>query len=65
MLVLVREEVKVSPRCRKNSFTDRQTSPALKEVEEKEGHSSIQHVLDELAMDSEKIPAEPLKGEWI
>ncbi len=40
-------------------------SPVLKKVEDEEGHSSIQNVLNELAMDSNKIPAEPLKGEWI
>ncbi|KAI0784928.1 hypothetical protein C8Q75DRAFT_337222 [Abortiporus biennis] len=38
---------------------------ALREVEEKESKESIADVLKELAMQAEKIPAEPLKGEWI
>ncbi|EPQ60362.1 hypothetical protein GLOTRDRAFT_31016 [Gloeophyllum trabeum ATCC 11539] len=38
---------------------------ALNETAEKEKDESIQDVLKELAMDEEKIPAEPLKGEWL
>ncbi|TFK56712.1 hypothetical protein OE88DRAFT_1803380 [Heliocybe sulcata] len=38
---------------------------ALKEAAEKEEDESIQEVLKELAMDGGKIPAEPLKGEWL
>lgn len=37
---------------------------ALKEVEEEESKESIAHVMKELAMDAEKIPAEALEGEW-
>ncbi|THG99882.1 hypothetical protein EW026_g2560 [Hermanssonia centrifuga] len=37
---------------------------ALKGTEETEGHKSIETVLKELAMDSQKIPAEPLEGNW-
>lgn len=38
---------------------------ALKDVEEKESRESIDTVLKELAIHAEKIPADPLKGEWI
>ncbi|KAK7680583.1 hypothetical protein QCA50_016365 [Cerrena zonata] len=38
---------------------------ALREVEKKESQGSINTVLKELALHSEKIPAEPLNGEWI
>lgn len=37
---------------------------ALKETEQSEGRHSINTVLKELAMDSRKIPAEPLEGHW-
>lgn len=40
-------------------------SAALKEAEEHESNESIDQVLKELALDSEKIPAEPLEGEWL
>ncbi|KZT30877.1 hypothetical protein NEOLEDRAFT_1083382 [Neolentinus lepideus HHB14362 ss-1] len=38
---------------------------ALNETAEKEYDKSIQVVLKELALDGEKIPAVPLKGEWL
>ena len=38
---------------------------ALKEAEEQESKESIDEVLKELAVDAEKIPAEPLEGEWV
>ncbi|KAI0073938.1 hypothetical protein K474DRAFT_1602416 [Panus rudis PR-1116 ss-1] len=38
---------------------------ALAEAEHEETHEDIEQVLTELALDSKKIPAEPLKGEWI
>jgi hypothetical protein len=38
---------------------------ALREVEKKESQENINTVLKELALHSEKIPAEPLNGEWI
>ncbi|TBU54882.1 hypothetical protein BD310DRAFT_961148 [Dichomitus squalens] len=37
---------------------------ALEEAEKNEGKSSIGQVLKELAMDDEKIPSDPLEGEW-
>ncbi|KAH9950999.1 hypothetical protein B0H21DRAFT_413389 [Amylocystis lapponica] len=37
---------------------------ALTETEEKEGRETIEQVLKELAIDSEKIPADPLEGQW-
>lgn len=37
---------------------------ALKEVEEQGSKESVAHVMKELAMDAEKIPAEALEGEW-
>ncbi|CAL1694134.1 unnamed protein product [Somion occarium] len=38
---------------------------ALTETELKEAQEDVETVLKELAIDAEKIPAEPLKGEWI
>lgn len=37
---------------------------ALTEAEEKESQESIQQVFEELYMDSDKIPADPLEGMW-
>ncbi|KAL6304868.1 hypothetical protein BKA93DRAFT_825472 [Sparassis latifolia] len=37
---------------------------ALHEKEEDEAKESIQDIFKELAMDAQKIPAEPLEGEW-
>ncbi|OBZ79845.1 hypothetical protein A0H81_01472, partial [Grifola frondosa] len=37
---------------------------ALQETEKSESKESIQQVLKELATDAEKIPADPLEGEW-
>ena len=45
--------------------TDTIRNIALKEAEEQESRESIDQVLKELAMDAEKIPAEPLEGEWV
>ena len=37
---------------------------ALEEVEKTEGKESMTDVMKELAMDTDKIPANPLKGVW-
>ncbi|TFY52545.1 hypothetical protein EVJ58_g9957 [Rhodofomes roseus] len=37
---------------------------ALEELEEKEGRESVEEVFKELAMDADKIPADPLGGQW-
>ncbi|OCH89571.1 hypothetical protein OBBRIDRAFT_794158 [Obba rivulosa] len=37
---------------------------ALHEVEEKESKVDIEKVLKELAMDTDKIPSDPLEGQW-
>lgn len=37
---------------------------ALTEAEAEESKESIDEILKELAIDAEKIPAEPLKGDW-
>lgn len=38
--------------------------PALEEIEGKESRESVQEVFKELAMDSDRIPADPLGGHW-
>lgn len=47
----------------KTSMLTRRT--ALAQAEKAESKQSIDSVLKELAMDAEKIPAQPLEGEWI
>ena len=37
---------------------------ALEEVEKGEAKEKVDQILKELAMDDEKIPADPLEGEW-
>lgn len=38
---------------------------ALTELEEEESHETVKQILQELAVDVEAFPSEPLKGEWI
>lgn len=47
-----------------NSLHPIDIDPALEEIEEKESHETVQEVFKELAMDSSKIPADPLDGHW-
>jgi hypothetical protein len=47
-----------------DSQTKSNSEPALKEAEEGESKVSIDQVLKELAMDAERIPADPLEGKW-
>ena len=37
---------------------------ALEEVEKRESKEKVDQILQELAMEDEKIPADPLEGEW-
>ncbi|CCM03632.1 uncharacterized protein FIBRA_05776 [Fibroporia radiculosa] len=37
---------------------------ALCEAEEREGHEAVQQIFEELAMDMDKIPSDPLEGIW-
>ena len=37
---------------------------ALEEAEKSESKNSIDEVMQELAMNDDKIPADPLEGEW-
>ncbi len=38
---------------------------ALEEAEKGEGKEKVDQILKELAMEDEKIPADPLEGEWV
>lgn len=60
-------EAKVSPRSTSNNMCwDFDTTfVALTKAEQEEAKGTIDHVLKELAINAERIPAEPLEGEWV
>ncbi len=45
-------------------MVDAEFASALTEAEKAEEGHSVDSVLKELAIDAEKIPAEPLEGHW-
>ena len=47
-----------------NKFGAKDSWSALAEAEAGEGKHPVQAVLKELAMESGKIPAQPLEGNW-